>query len=362
MIAFEDLGLANKPFEDELRQALERVLVSGRYVAAEEVCAFEREFAENFSLGHAVGVGSGYDALTLAFRALGLSEGEVVIPANTYMATVLAVARCGLTPVLADPDPATFLLDPNRLEDALSPRTVAVLPVHLYGLVCDMDAVLYIARRRNLRVVEDCAQAHGATFHGQSVGGFGHASAFSFYPTKNLGGLGDGGAVVTRDASVAARVRMLRNYGAREKGVAEEVGLNSRLDEIQAAYLRVKLRHLAEIVSRKNEMAARYDRGLDPVYVRPRPTPGAFCARSLYPVLHPKRDELRRFLQSRGIATEIHYAVPPHRQKAISALVSGDYPVSDALHGSILSLPLSFGHSEEEIDSVIEAANEFAKR
>ena len=360
MIPLEELGRANRPFEAELRSAFEETLASGRYVLGEQVAAFEREFAASLGAPHAVGVGSGYDAITLALRALGLRRGEVILPANTFTGTALAVLRCGLVPVLAEPDPATLLLDPGRAARRIGRRTVAILPVHLFGLPCDMRALTDLAARRGLLVVEDCAQAHGATFEGRPVGTFGDAAAFSFYPTKNLGGLGDGGAVTTGDAAVAERVRTLRNYGYDAPGRAAEVGLNSRLDELQAAFLRVKLPRLGEIVRRRNGIAARYDRELLPAFARPQPVAGAGPARSVYPVLHPHRAALADHLAARGIGTGIHYPVPPHRQEALRRVCRGRFPLSDRLHRTTLSLPLSFGMTEAEVTAVIAATNAFA--
>jgi dTDP-4-amino-4,6-dideoxygalactose transaminase len=329
-------------------------------VLGEQVAAFEREFASATGAPHAVGVASGYDAITLALRALGLRRGEVILPANTFTGTALAVVRAGLVPVLAEPDPDTLQLDPGRAARRIGPRTVAILPVHLYGQVCDLRAVADLARRRGLLLVEDCAQAHGALFEGRPVGTFGDAAAFSFYPTKSLGGLGDGGAVATGDAAVAERVRTLRNYGFDAPGRAAEVGLNSRLDELQAAFLRVKLPRLGEIVRRRNGIAARYDRELDPAFARPRAAAGAAPARSVYPVLHPRRDALAAHLAARGIGTGVHYPVPPHRQEALRWILRGRFPLTERLHRTTLSLPLSFGMTEAEVDEVIAAANGFA--
>lgn len=360
MIQFENLQEANKPFEHLLRRAFERVLGSGRYILGDEVKMLEAEFAQAFGHRHAVGVGSGYDALLLAFAALGITQGEVIVPANTYMATILAVIRSGLTPVLCDPDPETLLLDPASAEKLITPRTVAILPVHLYGLVCDMEGFSRLARNRSLALVEDCAQAHGGSFRERFVGNFGDAGAFSFYPTKNLGGLGDGGMVTTGDAATAEAVRTLRNYGSKERAVAERVGMNSRLDELQAAFLREKLPYLAKIVEHKNALAKCYDDHLAPCFARPAPVAGARSARSLYVIRSTGRERLREYLHSKNIFTDVHYPVPPHRHRAIAPLVSGEFPVSDRLSAEILSLPLSYGHSEREIYAVIEAMNDFS--
>lgn len=361
MIPFESLLRVNEPYHAALRAALEEVLASGRYVLGGKVAAFEARLAGSLGVARAVGVGSGYDALTLALRALGCTRGEIILPSNTYMATILAAVRCGLTPVLAEPDPKTFLIDPDRVEALVTPRTVALLPVHLFGLVCDMDALGEVARRKGLVVVEDCAQAQGGLFRGRAVGSLGHAGALSFYPTKNLGALGDAGAVATDDANVAERLETLRNYGSKERAQAAEVGLNSRLDELQAAFLLVKLDGLTALVARKNALAERYDRGLHPAFARPVAAAGSTPARSVYPVLHPRRDALQSHLAARGIGTEIHYPVPPHRQEALRDLVDGEFPIAEALHRQTLSLPLSAGMTDGEADTVIAAANAFAE-
>jgi dTDP-4-amino-4,6-dideoxygalactose transaminase len=361
LIPFEELARANRPFEAALRRAFEDTLASGRYILGGQVEAFEAALADSLGMRHAIGVGSGFDAIALAFMAIGLREGEVVVPANTCMATILAVMRCGLTPVLSDPDPGTLQLDPADVVRRLTPRTVAILPVHLYGLVCDMKSIGAIASERGLRIVEDCAQAQGASFRGRPVGSFGDASAFSFYPTKNLGALGDGGAVATNDDATAASVRMLRNYGYRARGIAGAVGFNSRLDALQAAFLLAKLPHLEEICRRKNAIASTYDRGLSPAFRRPVAVPGANCARHLYPVLHPRRDEFREYLEARGIGTEIHYPVSASRQPLLSGSGGGRYPVAEAAADMIVSLPCSIGHTDDEIDAVVEAANRFAR-
>jgi dTDP-4-amino-4,6-dideoxygalactose transaminase len=361
VIPFESLDRVNRAFEPEIRRAVDGVLGSGRYVLGEQVAGFERELADSVGGGHAVGVGSGYDALTIAFRALGLTGGEVIVPATTCTATILAVLRCGLTPVLSDPHPGTLLLDPEDVIRRMSAGTVAILPVHLYGLACDMDALCAIAERHGLVLVEDCAQAQGASFRSRPVGSFGHAAAFSFYPTKNLGALGDGGAVVFRDPAAAERARILRNYGCAGRGNASEVGLNSRLDEIQAAILRAKLPHLPRACFAKNVLAGRYDLELDPVFDRPRADDRSVTARHVYPVLHPERDRLRSFLAEAGIGTEIHYPVPPWRQKALEGCAWGTYPVAERVFSRTLSLPLSVGHTDDEIRRVIRAANRFAE-
>ena len=360
MIACEDLRLANCLFEAEFREAFERVLASGRYISGPELEALEVSFSEALGLGRSVGLGSGYDAITISFMALSITGGEVIVPANTYMATILAAIRAGLKPVLCEPDPETLLIDPARLERHLTKRTVALLPVHLYGLACDMDTLTEFAKANRLVVVEDCAQAAGAGFAGKSVGAFGDAGAFSFYPTKNIGALGDAGLAAFKDGDRAERAQILRNYGASGRAVAEAVGFNSRLDELQAAFLRVKLRHLDEITEAKNRLAAFYDENLHASFKRPAVIPGSSPARSLYVVTHPKRDELRAFLFERGISTDVHYPVPPHRQRAIAPYADEGYPVTEKICAEIVTLPFSLGHTQDDVERVVEEMNRFA--
>jgi dTDP-4-amino-4,6-dideoxygalactose transaminase len=362
VIPFEDLGRVNRPYEEALRRAFAETLRSGRYILGAQGEAFEAELAVSLGGGHAVGVASGLDALALALRALCPAGGEAIVPASTCAPTALAVLRAGLTPVFSDPDPATWLLDAEDVERRVTPRTAAIVPVHLYGLVCDMDALLAVARRHGLVVLEDCAQAQGASWGGRAAGTIGDAGAFSFYPTKNLGALGDGGAVVTGSAAVADQVRRLRNYGYRERGRAVEVGVNARLDELQAAFLRAKLPRLRELVDRKNALAARYEAALGPLLALPRAVGGALPARSLFPVRHENRDGLRAALADRGIGTEVHYPLPLHLQEAFRPWSAGRLPVAERISREVVSLPLSVASTDEEIDAVIDAVVDFARR
>lgn len=362
MIPFENLEKVNRQNEPALRAAFEEVLRSGRYVLGEQVEAFEAALAAATEVPYAVATGSGYDAITIALRALGLREGEAIVPANACPAAVLAVRRAGLLPVLADPDPATLLLSPEGFERRRTGRTVAVVPVHLYGLPCDMDAILSIASRHGIAVIEDCAQAQGAVFRGRPVGTFGHAAAFSFYPTKNLGGLGDGGAVLSASSSVAEAARRLRNYGYGKDGLPEAVGLNSRLDALQAAFLRAKLPLLPALVARKNALAARYDRDISPAFRRPVKLPGAEPARHLYPILHPCRNDIRRFLRDQGIETAIHYPVSPGRLAASAEAEGLPCPVAGECADTTVSLPLSAGLTDDEARTVVDSVNRYAER
>lgn len=354
-IPFLDLKAVLVPHRAEIEAAISDVLDSGQTILGPQVSAFEDEFARYCGVRHAIGVASGLDALILMLRGLGLAPGdEVIVPANTYIATVLAVTAAGCTPVLADPDPHTMALDPLRVERLVTARTRAVIAVHLYGRVCDMSELRAVCARHGLRLLEDAAQAHGAVEGDRHAGALGDAAAFSFYPTKNLGALGDGGAVTTDDDAVAARIRMLRNYGSVEKNVHVVKGVNSRLDELQAAVLRVRLRHLDDENDRRRRIAARYatmlaDTGLDlPDWN------GKDHVFHLYVVRSGARDALAAGLAVAGIGTAIHYPVPPHRQPAYREMQSTHLPVAELLAGEVLSLPANPSLSEDQQERVAE--------
>lgn len=349
----------------ELDAAVRRVLDSGRYILGPEVAAFEDEFAAWLGVAHAVGVASGTDALVLALRALDLPAGsEVITVSHTAVATVAAIELAGLKPVLVDVHPATLTLDPARLRRALSPRTAAIVPVHLYGRPAELAPILAFARAHGLRVVEDCAQAHGAETGGRKVGCYGDLAAFSFYPTKNLAAIGDGGLVATGDAGLAERVRLLRQYGWKERYVSALAGLNSRLDELQAALLRVKLRYLDGENERRRALAARYDALLPAPRVR-LPAPAAAGDRHvyhLYVIRTPRRDALQRFLSERGIGSAVHYPMPVHRQPAYAhlGLGPGSLRHTEAAARLVLSLPLYPELPAEDVVAVAGAIREWA--
>jgi dTDP-4-amino-4,6-dideoxygalactose transaminase len=342
----------------ELDGAFRRVMSSGWYILGKEVSTFEEEFAEYCGVEHCVGVGNGLDALALILRAAEIGPGdEVIVPTNTYIATWLAVDHVGATPVPVEPDPRTYNINPARIEEAITPTTRAIMPVHLYGQPADMDVINDIAREHGLMVIEDSAQAHGARYKGRRVGGAGDAAGFSFYPGKNLGAFGDGGAVTTNDPDLADKVRVLRNYGSRVKYVNEVKGYNSRLDELQAALLRVKLRHLDEWNSRRARIAAEYTRALDglPALEVPRVPDWAGPVWHLYVVRVREREEVQRCLAERGIATVLHYPIPPHLQEAYASmkLPRGSYPVSERLSDEVLSLPIGPHLSDTQRSAVI---------
>jgi dTDP-4-amino-4,6-dideoxygalactose transaminase len=314
----------------------------------------------NTGVGHCAGVASGLDALILALEALDMDPGsEVIVPSNTYIATIISIIRAGHRPVLVEPDIRTYNIDPARIEEAITLKTRAILVVHLYGKVCDMDPILEICSRRGLRLVEDCAQSHGATYKDRKAGGFGDLAAFSFYPTKNLGALGDGGAVLTADPSLHEKVMMLRNYGSPEKYLNRYIGYNSRLDEIQAAFLSIKLKSLDEINRRKRALAALYHEGLKRDYILPHVDTDYRDVYHIFNIRHTERDRIREYLLNNGVKTEIHYPVPPHRQEAMRSMSGMSFPVSDEIHDTTLSLPVSSCHSKDEITRVIEILNKY---
>lgn len=363
VIPYEDLGRLNAPFFAELQESFARTLESGWYILGKSVERFEEEWAKYVGSKHAVGVASGLDALTIALMALDLPpNSEVIVPSNTYIATILSISRCGFTPVLVEPKIETYNIDPAKLEAHLTKRTAAVIVVHLYGKPCDMGKITEFTKRHDLRLIEDCAQSHGARFRGEMTGVFGDFGAFSFYPTKNLGALGDAGALVTDDEELARRARMMRNYGSPKKYYNEVVGLNSRLDEMQAGFLSVKLQKLHQINAHKRRLASLYQKGLNSQFIKPVIEPDVFDVYHIYNIRHPRRDALRDYFKSHGIATEIHYPVPPHAQQALQGKLrqhASEFPLAEEIHRTTISLPISFCHTEAEVCRVIEVANAF---
>lgn len=359
MIPFNDLKPLHTLLADELNAAALRALNSGWYILGPELAAFEAEFAAYHGVGHAVGVANGTDAIELALRAGGVGPGdEVITVAHTAVPTVCAVERAGATPVLVEINPDTYTMDPDAARAAITPRTKALLPVHLYGHPADMDALGALAAQHGLLLVEDCAQAHGARWRGRVVGAFGHLAAFSFYPTKNLGAAGDGGAVITSDAQLAERLRLLRNYGQAVRYHNVVRGVNSRLDEVQAAILRVKLPYLDAHNAQRRALAASYDGALAGVTL-PRAVGAVEHVYHLYVVRHPQRDRLMQALQARGVGTLIHYPVPVHRQEAYADLGyrPGSLPLTEQAAREILSLPLYIGLTAADVQAAATAVS-----
>ena len=370
MIRFLDLKAINDHFRDDLIKAATRVIESGWYVQGNEVKAFEEEFAGWCGTEHCIGVANGLDALTLTRRAwkeLGkLREGdEVIVPANTYVASILAITENRLKPVLVEPDEATYNLCPEKTAAVITPKTKAILAVHLYGQLAPIRDIMGLANAHNLLVLEDSAQAHGAEIDGKKAGNWGDASGFSFYPGKNLGALGDAGAVTTNDGELAKTIRALGNYGSHKKYENLYQGVNSRLDEMQAALLRVKLRHLNEATERRREIALTYVQGIEnPAICQPIGSNATIAslqnhAFHIYVVRTKKRDALQRHLLKAGVQTMIHYPVPPHQQRAYAEWNAQVYPITEAIHQEVLSLPMSPVMSQEQVQQVVSACNDF---
>lgn len=359
MIQFLNLKAPYDELKTEIDAALAEVVQSGWFVLGPVVERFESEYAHYCSTKHCIGLANGLDALHLALRAMGVGPGdEVIVPSNTYIATWLAVSQCGATPVPVEPAEDTYNINPKEIERALTERTRVILPVHLYGQPADLDPILSIARAHNLRVLEDGAQAHGARYKGRRIGGHGDAVAWSFYPGKNLGALGDGGAVTTNDEELADRIRVLRNYGSRVKYVNEVQGYNSRLDPIQAAVLSVKLRHLDAWNMRRSVVAQRYQQALAASgLVLPRVPDWADAAWHLFVVRSPEREELQQHLTRSGVGWLIHYPIPPHLQAAYAGMgyKAGDFPLAEIMANEVLSLPMGPHMRPEEQEEVIAA-------
>jgi len=362
-IPFVSFKPLEKELDNELRAAFERVYETSWYIEGKEDAAFEKSFAEFCGVNYCVGCGNGLDALMLALKAMGIGEGdEVIVPSNTYIATALAVTYVGARPVFVEPRIETFNIDPDKIESAITDKTKVIMPVHLYGQACDMDAIMDIAGRHNLKVVEDCAQAHGATYKGQRVGSFGDAAGFSFYPGKNLGALGDAGAVVTNNEALAKKIRALGNYGSDYKYHHIYKGNNSRLDELQAAFLSAKLHHMDRINEERRRIANRY---LNEIHNSKIVLP--VVEKDMVPVWHifgircAERDELEKYLNDNGIGTNKHYPISMHLQECYKDLgyKEGDFPIAEEISKTELSLPMFYGMTDEEIDAVIEAINSF---
>jgi dTDP-4-amino-4,6-dideoxygalactose transaminase len=354
-VPFLELKPTYLELKHEFDAAYHRVMDSGWYLLGGELEAFEAEFAAYCEAKHCIGVANGLDALHLIVRAYGIGPGdEVIVPSNTFIATWLAVSYAGATPVPVEPDPVTHNLNPVLIEAAITPRTKAIMPVHLYGQPADMDPINEIARNHGLKVIEDSAQAQGARYKGRRTGALGDAAGHSFYPGKNLGAFADAGAVTTNDPELADRVRTLRNYGSRQKYHYEVQGINSRLDELQAAFLRVKLRYLDAWNSRRSDIAAQYQAGLSAaVCTLPIIPAWATSAWHLFVIRHPERDALQAKLAAAGIGTIIHYPVPPHRSQAYPG--SWDLPLADELAATVLSLPIGPHLTADQVAAVIAA-------
>ena len=365
MIKYCDLKTINDRYEPQLTDAITRAAQSGWYIRGRECEEFEKAFADYCGCRHCIGTGNGLDALTIILRAyceLGVmqKDDEVIVPANTYIATILSIMEAGLKPVLCEPDATTCNIDATLIEGIITERTRAIMPVHLYGLVADIGCINTIAAKHSLKVIEDSAQAHGAQWGGKRTGNLGDAAAFSFYPGKNLGALGDGGAITTNDTQLAEAARAIANYGSHKKYVNIYRGVNSRLDEIQAAALTVKLQHLDADNARRREIALRYINSIDnPLVTLPVADKDGNHVYHIFAVTSPQRDKLQQHLSQQGIETLIHYPIPPHRQEAMSEYSHLALPITEQIHACCLSLPCHQAMSDNEAEKVIDAVNSF---
>ncbi len=362
-IPFVTFKPLEKELDKEIREAFDRVYTRSWYIDGEEDAKFERAFSEYCNTEYCVGTGNGLDALFLSLKALGVGKGdEVIVPSNTYIATALAVSYVGATPIFVEPDIKTFNIDPNKIELAITEKTKAIMPVHLYGQPCDMDPIMSIAHKYNLLVVEDCAQAHGALYKGKRIGSFGDAAGFSFYPGKNLGALGDAGASVTNNEKLAEKIRALGNYGSDYKYHHIMQGNNSRLDEIQAAFLAVKLPYLDKVNEERRRIATEYLEKIDnPEIVLPYVPEYATPVWHIFGIRCKRRDELESFLNGAGIGTNKHYPIPMHLQKCYQNMrfKKGDFPIAEEISATELSIPMYYGMTDEEIQYIIDKINEF---
>jgi dTDP-4-amino-4,6-dideoxygalactose transaminase len=361
MIEYENLGKSNSEFFKDYEKVFSKFIKSGWYVLGENVLGFESEFAKYCGSKYCVGVASGLDALTLSLVSLDLKKGsEVIVPSNTYIATIISIIQAGLKPVFVEPDLRTYNLDSSKIPSAINKNTSAIMPVHLYGKSCDMIKINEIAKENNLFVIEDCAQAHGAMQKNKKVGTFGDFGAFSFYPTKNLGALGEAGAIITNNEEFAEKLRRLRNYGSKEKYHNDLIGFNSRLDEVQAALLRVKLKKLDKINEHKRGLAKVYLNKINDNFTKPDVDKDFFDVYHIFNVRHSKRDLLRQYLLDNNIKTEIHYPISPNNQKAMKGIID-DYkcPISEEIHSTTLSLPISTFHTKDDVNKVSEVLNKF---
>ncbi|RFS14716.1 DegT/DnrJ/EryC1/StrS family aminotransferase [Emticicia sp. C21] len=360
-IPFLDLKLINREYEKTINEVLAKKVSSGWYILGEEVTNFEKSFAEYCETKYCIGVANGLDALVLLLKASGFPPGsEVLVPSNTYIASILAISIAGLAPVLVEPDINTYLIDPKKIEEKITPNTKAILVVHLYGKCCEMEPINKIAQKNNLKVFEDAAQSHGALYQNKKAGNLSDGAGFSFYPTKNLGAMGDAGAITTNDDNLASRIRALRNYGSGEKYIFDDQGINSRLDEMQAAILSVKLPNLDKENNIRQSIADRYLTEIrNPAISLPFAETVEEDVWHLFVVRTKDRGKFREFLMQNKIGSDIHYPVAPHKQLAYKEWNTESYPISEKIHQEVLSLPLNTTLTEEEVSYIIEKINQY---
>jgi len=352
MIEYENLKKVNEKLFDKYKSSFDDFIKSGWYILGSKVSKFEDEFAKFCGTGYSVGVASGLDALILAIDAFDFpKDSEIIVPSNTYIATILAIVRNGFKPVLIEPNIQTYNIDTSKIEEKITKNTKAILVVHLYGKMCDMDKIIDIAKRYDLKIIEDCAQAHGAVYKGKKAGSFG-VGCFSFYPTKNLGALGDGGAITCDDEEYMQKLKSLRNYGSSKKYYNDDIGYNSRLDEIQAGFLSYKLEILDEITQHKRDLAEVYFENLSDKVIKPIVEDGYIDVYHIFNIRHKNRDELQEYLLKNGVQTQIHYPVAPHKQEGYKDILKDTYPISEEIHATTLSLPISYFHTKEDVVKV----------
>lgn len=359
MIEYENLKKVNERLFSQYQDSFKDFLQTGWYILGGNVSKFEGQFSDYCGSKYCVGVASGLDALILAIDAFNFPKGsEIIVPSNTYVATILAIVKNGFKPILVEPEAQTYNINAREIEVKISRKTVAILVVHLYGKACEMDRITQIASKYDLEIIEDCAQAHGATFKGQAVGSFG-VGCFSFYPTKNLGALGDAGAITCNDEVYRDRLKSLRNYGSHKKYYNNELGYNSRLDELQAGFLSIKLNILDEIIFHKRQLARIYLDGLSGKFIKPVVDENNFDVYHIFNIRVDSRDKLREYLLENNIKTEIHYPVAPNRQKSMERIINGEYPISEEIHRTTLSLPISYCHTKEDIMHICKIMNQW---
>ncbi len=359
-IYFENLNKSNKYFFNEFKKKLLKFEKKGQYILGKELINFENNFAKYINKNYCIGVGNGLDALTIALQSLNLPQSsEVIVASNAYIACLISIKNANLKPVLVEPNISTYNLDTDLIENKITKKTKAIMAVHMYGKPCDMKKIQKICKKNKIFLIEDCAQSHGANINGKKTGSFGDVTCFSFYPTKNLGCLGDGGAILCNNKNYFDRLRMMRNYGSIKKYYNDYDGQNSRLDEIQAFFLNIKLKHLEKINNHKIQLAKIYNKNLNNNFIKPIINLNEKHVFHIYNIRHPKRDMLRSYLLKNNINTEIHYPIPPYKQKVFSKNLKGKFPISDEIHKTTLSLPISYSHSKKDILKIVEVLNKF---
>jgi dTDP-4-amino-4,6-dideoxygalactose transaminase len=363
MILYENLQKLNQEFIPEFESKLADFWKKGWYILGGNVSEFENDFAKYNHSRYCIGVANGLDALFLGLKVFDFSEkSEVIVPSNTYIATILSIINAGLTPILVEPNIDDYLINVSLIEEKITEKTVAIMPVHLYGKLCDVSKIIELASKYNLKIIEDCAQAHGATIENKKAGSFGDIGAFSFYPTKNLGAFGDGGAITTNSEELYLKLKALRNYGSEKKYYNKYIGINSRLDEIQAIFLKIKLDKLDKINLHKSKLASIYNEKINnPHIIKPVNSNSEENVYHIYPIRTKYRSELKEYLLSHNIQSEIHYPLAPHQQEGYKNILLGNYPLSEEIHATVLSLPISYANTTTEIEYVCDVINNFKK-